>query len=139
MTAFDRQLSAAQRQYDNAHDSEREAEEARQEAVDERADEMFGQYAADEAKVLEAVEGINTLGFDGLLDRAVADFLLDWNRAGDDDATAIRDLAQRLHERIWPHVAKQLRDVAEFRADVERDRWEAEQAEMRNGGLGDAA
>lgn len=139
MSAFNRQFSAAQRQYDNAHDSEREAEEARQEAVDERADELFGQYAADESKVLEAVEWVNTLGFDGLLDRALADFLLDWNRADDDDATAIRDLAQRLHERIWPHVAKQLRYAAEDEAEDERDRWEAEQAEMRNGGLGDAA
>src|SRR5690606_6431037 len=119
MTAFARQLSAAQRQYDNAYDSEREAEEARQEAVDERADELFDQYAADESKVLQAVEVVNTLGFDGLLDRAVADFLLDWNRAGDDDATAIRELAERLHERIWPHVEQQLRDVAEFRAEVE--------------------
>ena len=139
MSRFARQLSAAQRQYDNAHDSDREAWEARQEAVDERADELFDQYAADESKVLEAIEGVNTMRFDGLLDRAVADFLIAWNRAGDDDATAIRELAQRLHERIWPHVEQQLRDVAEFRAEVERDRWEAEQAEMRNGGLGDAA
>lgn len=139
MSAFNRQLSAAQRQYDNAHDLEREAEEARAEAVDARADELFGQYAADESKVLEAAEVVNTLGFDGLLDRAVADFLMDWNRAGDDDATAIRELAQRLHDRIWPHVAKQLLADARMDAEYERDRWEAEQSEMRNGGLGDAA
>lgn len=130
MTAFARQLSAAQRQYDNA--SPDESGDARDEAVAERAQELFDQYSADESKVLEAVEGVNTLGFDGLMDRAVRDFLMDWNRAPDDDATAIRDLAQRLHERIWPHVAKQLRDEAEGEAEYQQDRFEAEQQEMRD-------
>ena len=138
MSAFNRQLSAAQRQYDNAYPYD-DAEEAREEAVEARADDLFDQYAKDDRKVLEAVEGVNTLGFDGLLDRAVRDFLMDWNRAGDDDATAIRDLAQRLHERIWPHIEAELMSDARMDAEYERQCWEVEQAEMRNGGLGDAA
>lgn len=138
MSAFTRQLSAAQWQYDNAYPYD-DAEDAREEAVAERRAELFDQYAADDAKVLEAVEGVNTLGFDGLLDRAVRDFLLDWNRAGDNDATAIRELAQRLHERVWPHVEKQLRDEAASEAEHEQARFEDEQAEMRNGGLEGAA
>ena len=102
-----------------------DAEEARQESLDERATELLGQYAKDDGKVLAAVEGVNTLGFDSLLDRAVRDFLMDWNAAGTDDFYAVRDAALRLHERIWPHVEKQLRDDAESDAFGEQADFDA--------------
>lgn len=97
-----------------------------------RADKLFNEYVADEAKVLDQVELINTLGFDGMLDRAVRNFLMDWNAAGDNDFYAVRDAAIRLHESLWPTVEANLREEANAVAEVEQAKWDADTEEMRD-------
>lgn len=115
-----------------------EAAEDREEAVADRTAELLSEYATNDAKVLEAVEGVNTLGFDGLLDRAVRDFLMAYNRAPN-NPEALAEVAYGLFDRLWPTVESQLAADARMDAEHERGRWEAEQAEMRNGGLEGAA
>lgn len=131
MSAFNRQLSAAQRQYDNA--SPDESGDARDEWIDERATALFDQRIADHDAVTEAVEEL--IGFSDWTDTLPADMaaVLVASEA------AFEAEAVRFFVNLIKRVRKDIRDVAEAEAEAERDRWEDEQAEMRNGGLEDAA
>lgn len=121
---------------DSSHPNSPDYDDSRDVWIDERTTELLDELSASSAVVLDAVEGVNTLAFDGLLDRAVRDFLMDYRRAPD-EAAPVAECARELFDRLWPHVEAQLRGDAEGQAEAERDEWEAEQAEMR-GGMEDA-
>lgn len=128
MSAFARQLSAAQRQYDNA--SPDESGDARDEWIDERATELTNARLADHEALTEAVEEV--IGCSDTLAGDMAAVLAANGASFDVEAL-------RFFLNLYKRVKKDIRDEAEAEAESERDRWEDEQAEMRNGGLGDEA
>ena len=92
----------------------------------ERADELFDERMDDPEAVTDAVEEV--LGFSDWADSLAGDMaavLMASDAAF--EAEAVRFFA-RLHKR----VEKEIRDEAEAEAESERDRWEDEQAEMRD-------
>ena len=109
-----------------------EAAEAREERIDARTEELVAEMADDEAKVLEAVEDINTLGFDGFLDRAVRDFLTSY-RAAPDRAEPVAECARSLFDRLWPTVEAYMRREASTEAEAEEDRLDQLSDDMRAG------
>ena len=125
MSRFARQLSAAQRQYDNA--SPDESGDARDEWIAERADELFDERMDDPEAVTDAVEDV--LGFSDWAD-ALAGDMAAVLMASD---AAFEAEAVRFFSKLYQHVEKDIRADAETEAEWERDLWEAEQEEMRSG------
>src|SRR5690554_5094931 len=117
MTAFARQLSAAQRQYDNA--SPDESGDARDEWIDERATELTAASLADDEAVTEAVEEVigdsETLAGDMAAVLAARD-------------PAVQGEAVRFFVDLYERVKNDIRAAAEDEAESERVRWEDEQA-----------
>lgn len=124
MSAFDRQLSAAQRQYDNA--SADESGVARDEWIDARSKELADARLADHEALTEAVEEV--IGYSEFTDTLAGEMAA--VLAASDasfEAEAVRFFAN-----LYKRVKKDIRDEAEAEAEAERGRWEDEQAEMRD-------
>ena len=98
----------------------------REEWIEERADELADERLASHEAMTDAVTEI--IGFSDYTDYLAGDMaaVLTASDAAF-EAEAVRFFA-RLHKR----VEKDIRAAAESDAESERDRWEADQAEMRD-------
>src|SRR5690606_37188066 len=102
MTAFARQLSAAQRQYDNA--SPDESGDARDEWIDERATELAEARLADYEALTEAVEEV--IGYSDTLAGEMAAVLAASDAAFEAEAVWF-------FCRLYKRVKEDIRDIAE--------------------------
>lgn len=118
---------------DDSHPNSPNYDDSRDVWIDERATELADARLADHDAVTEAVEEV--IGYSEFTDTLAGEMaaVLVASKAAF-DTEAIKFFAN-----LYKRVKKGIRDEAEAEAEAERDRWEDEQAEMRNGGLEDAA
>lgn len=108
-------------------------DDSRDEWIAERADELADERMASPEALTDAVEEI--IGFAEFADTLAADMaavLLASDAAFEAEAV-------RFFSRLYKRVEKDIRDAAEADAEIERGRWEDEQAEMRDHYRGKAA
>lgn len=125
MSRFARQISAAQRQYDNA--SPDESDDVRERWIESRADELVRERIASHDAVKDAVEDI--IGNSDWTDALPGDMATVLTASG----SSFYAEATRFFCRLYKRVEDDIRDGARLDAEHERERWEDEQAEMRNG------
>ena len=116
---------------DSKHPNSPDHDSSRDEWIDERATGLADARMADHDAVTEAVEEV--IGFSDYTDTMAGEMaaVLVASEAAF-EAEAVRFFAN-----LYKRVKKDIRDEAESEAEAERDRWEDEQAEMRDSQRGD--
>lgn len=116
---------------DSKHPNSPDHDSSRAEWVSERADELAEARMADHDALTDAVEEV--IGYSDWTDALASDMAAVMTES----EASLETEAVRFFVNLYRRVKKDIRWEAEADAEAERDRWEDEQAEMRDSQRGD--